>query len=109
MPKREAPSIKAEPARDARKQANIDRRKRERAYEALSKRVSELEARIADAERSIKEVEQQMALPDFYADQTVAKAALAKHQELMWQVGELLSQWEMLQAESDQYADLQNQ
>jgi hypothetical protein len=39
----------------------------------------------------------------------VAKAALAKHQELMWQVGELLSQWEMLQAESDQYADLQNQ
>jgi hypothetical protein len=50
-----------------------------------------------------------MAAPDFYADQTAAKASLAKHQELMWQVGELLSQWEMLQAETDQYADVRDQ
>ena len=107
VPKRDVPSIKVEPSHDERKQANIDRRKRERAYQALNKRVTELEARIAEAERSIKDVEQQMALPDFYADQTAAKAALARHQELMWQVGELLSQWEMLQAESDQYADHQ--
>ncbi len=109
LPKRDAPSIKAEPARDERKQANIDRRKRERAYQTLAKRVSDLEARIAEAEKTIKEVEQQMAAPDFYVDQTAAKAARAKHQELMWQVGELLSQWEMLQAETDQYADIRNE
>ena len=109
MPKRDAPSTATEPGRDERRQANLDRRKRERAFQALTKRVAELEARIADAEKTIKDVEQQMAAPDFYVDQTAAKAALAKHQELMWQVGELLSQWEMLQAETDQYADLRNQ
>ncbi len=113
-PKRDAPFVKGEPvkgdaSRDERKHANIERRKRERAYQALTKRVAELEARIAEAERAIKEVEQQMAAPDFYAEPTAAKASLAKHQELMWQVGELLSQWEAVQGETEQYSDLRNQ
>ena len=108
VPKRDAPSAKAEPTREERKQANIERRKRERAYQALTRRVAELETRIAEAEKTIKDVEQQMASPDFYANQEQARAALARHQALMWEVGELLGQWEMLQAETEQYADVRN-
>jgi uncharacterized coiled-coil protein SlyX len=86
-------------SREEQRTANIERRKLERAQQALVKRVTELEARIADAERTIKEVEAQMAAPDFYADPAAAKQLLTRHQELMWQVGELLAQWEMLQSD----------
>ena len=40
-----------------------------------------------------------MSAPDFYQDHEKSKPILVKHQELMWEVGELLGQWEMLQAE----------
>jgi len=91
-----------------RKQASAEKHKRERAFKALKNRVTELEARIADREKAIKEVEQVMAAPDFYSDHEKSKPVLAQHQALMWEVGELLSQWEMLQSEADQYADLRN-
>jgi ATP-binding cassette subfamily F protein 3 len=65
-----------------------------------------LEARIAEKEKAIKEVELAMAAPDFYNDHEKSKPVLAQHQALMWEVGELLSQWEMLQGEAEQYADL---
>ena len=61
--------------------------------------MADLEARIADRERAIKEVEQKMAAPDFYSDHEASKPVLAQHQALMWEVGELLGQWEMLQSE----------
>ncbi|MGH9204620.1 MAG: ATP-binding cassette domain-containing protein, partial [Vicinamibacterales bacterium] len=106
--RRNIPPSKIEPARDEKKQANIERRRRERAYLALTKRVVELEARIAEAEQTIKDVERQLAAPEFYADHQAARSALARHQELMWQVGELLGQWEMLQNEAALYADVRN-
>ena len=43
-----------------------------------------------------------MSAPDFYNDHEKSKPVLAQHQALMWEVGELLSQWEMLQAETEQ-------
>ena len=49
-----------------------------------------------------------MSAPDFYNDHEKSKPVLAQHQALMWEVGELLGQWEMLQSEADQYADLRN-
>ena len=49
-----------------------------------------------------------MAAPDFYSDHEKSKPVLARHQALMWEVGELLGQWEMLQNEAEQYADLRN-
>ena len=66
------------------------------------------EARIGAKEKAIKDVEQTMAAPDFYADHEKSKPVLAQHQALMWEVGELLAQWEMLQGEAEQYADLRN-
>jgi ATP-binding cassette, subfamily F, member 3 len=105
--KPQAPSLKPQaPTYEDRKREQAEKNKRERAYKALKNRVTELEARIADREKAIKDVEQVMAAPDFYSDHEKSKPVLAQHQALMWEVGELLGQWEMLQNEAEQYADL---
>ena len=99
---------KPEQSYEDRKREQAERNKRERAFKALKNRLAELEARIADREKAIKDVEQTMAAPDFYSDHEKSKPILAQHQALMWEVGELLGQWEMLQNEAEQYADLRN-
>jgi ATP-binding cassette subfamily F protein 3 len=101
-------AAKPEQAYEARKRESAEKNKRERAHKALKNRIAELEARIADREKAIKDVEQTMAAPDFYADHEKSKPVLGQHQALMWEVGELLGQWEMLQSEAEQYADLRN-
>lgn len=93
---------------DERKRDTAEQRKRERAFKALKDRVTDLEARIAEREKAIKDVEVKMSAPEFYTDHEGSKPVLAQHQALMWEVGELLSQWEMLQSEVSQFADLQN-
>jgi hypothetical protein len=42
-----------------------------------------------------------MADPAFYQQREAAEASLARHQSLMWEVGELMQQWEML-SETDE-------
>ena len=106
---KQAPSPKPpEQSYEDRKREQAEKKKRERAYKALRDRVAELEARIADREKQIKEVEQIMAAADFYSDHEKSKPVLARHQALMWEVGELLGQWEMLQNETEQYPDLRS-
>jgi uncharacterized coiled-coil protein SlyX len=73
----------------------------------LRDRISDLESRIAERERSIKDLEAVMSAPGFYAQHDHAKPLIDQHQMLMWEVGELLNQWEMLQAESASFADLE--
>ena len=107
-PKPQVPSPRPEQTYEDRKREQAEKNKRQRAYKTLKNRVAELEARIADREKAIKDVEQVMAGPDFYSDHEKSKPVLAQHQALMWEVGELLGQWEMLQAEAEQYADLRN-
>jgi ATP-binding cassette subfamily F protein 3 len=87
---------------------SAERKKRERALKTLTGRVAELEARIAEREQNIKALEATMATPEFYDLPDQAKSAIDRHQSLMWEVGELLNQWEMLQAEIDEYADLKS-
>jgi len=99
------PEKKPEQSYEDRKRDQADKNKRERAYKTLKNRLAELEARIADREKAIKDVEQTMAAPDFYSDHEKSKPVLAQHQALMWEVGELLGQWEMLQNEAEQYSD----
>jgi ATP-binding cassette subfamily F protein 3 len=110
LPRSQGPGPKPQPEQSYadRKQAAAEKNKRERAFKALKNRVTELEARIADREKAIKEVEQVMSAPDFYNDHEKSKPVLAKHQALMWEVGELLGQWEMLQNETEQFSDLRN-
>ena len=110
-PEHPSPAAKPKPEQtyEDRKRDAAEKRKRERAFKALKDRVAEIEARIADREKAIKDVEQTMSAPDFYNDHEKSKPVLAQHQELMWEVGELLGQWEMLQSRAGAaYEDLTN-
>jgi ATP-binding cassette subfamily F protein 3 len=92
------------PGRDyaAKKRDDAEQRRRDRARKALEGRVTELEGRIGEAENAIKRLEEQMGDPAFYTRPDGGKALIDEHQNLMWKVGELLSQWEMLTGELEQ-------
>jgi ATP-binding cassette subfamily F protein 3 len=86
-----------EPSRDKRKRVDTERRKHQRAAEALQNRIAALEARIAEREAAVRELEVMMSAPGFYDDREASKSVIDKHQALMWEVGDLISQWEALQ------------
>jgi ATP-binding cassette subfamily F protein 3 len=105
-PRAAAPPPPAKPVdkaaeHEARRRDAAERKKRERAYQALAGRLTDLEGRIAEREAAVKAAEAAMAAPGFYDDPAAAKATLDRHQALMWEVGELLGQWEMLQSEAE--------
>ena len=82
---------------DQRKRQEADARRDKKAADAQRRRVEELEARIADRERAIKEIEVLMSAPGFYDDHEAARPVVDRHQALMWEVGDLMNQWEALQ------------
>ena len=84
--------------RDERKRADAEARKAARAEQARRARIDELEARIAEHERAIREIEVAMAAPGFYDDRAAAQPLIDRHQTLMWEVGDLMHQWESLQS-----------
>ncbi|HUF46570.1 MAG TPA: ABC-F family ATP-binding cassette domain-containing protein [Vicinamibacterales bacterium] len=79
------------------KRADAETRREQRAADERARRVGELESRIAEREAAIKALEADMAVPGFYDDRTRAEATAARHQALMWEVGDLMNQWEALQ------------
>jgi ATP-binding cassette subfamily F protein 3 len=79
------------------KDARADRQARERELKKTKARLAELERRIAEKEQAVKELERQMASPGFYDVRSRADKAVADHKALMFEVGELMSQWEALQ------------
>ena len=87
--------------REDKKKADAESRKRSRELQARQARIESLEARIAETESAIREVEQQMSAPGFYDDRVAAQPVIDRHQALMWQVGDLMHQWEELQSLSD--------
>ena len=60
-----------------------------------------MEARIAECEAAMREIEAQMAAPGFYDDHAAAQPVIDRHQALMWQLGDLMHQWEELQSAAD--------
>jgi ATP-binding cassette, subfamily F, member 3 len=82
---------------DERKRQETEARKAKKALDARRKRIDDLEARIADREQAIKEIEITMTAPGFYDNHETAKPIIDKHQTLMWEVGDLMHQWEELQ------------
>ena len=72
-------------------------RKKDRVEQARRAQVDALEARIAETEKAIREIEEAMAAPGFYDDRAAAQPVIDRHQTLMWEVGELMHQWEELQ------------
>ena len=91
----------AKPDFETRKREQAEQRKREKERKARQARVAELESRIADHERAIKDLEAEMAAPGFYERREAAQPVIDRHQALMWQVGELMHQWEMLSEAAD--------
>jgi ATP-binding cassette subfamily F protein 3 len=83
-------------AHEARKRERAEEKRRQRELTARRARVNDLETRIADRERQIKELEALMSAAGFYQDREAAQPAIDRHQALMWEVGELMHQWEAL-------------
>jgi ATP-binding cassette subfamily F protein 3 len=76
-----------------------DRQARDREAKRMKARLADLEQRISEKEKAVRDLEAQMASPGFYEDRTRAEEAAEAHKKLMWEVGDLLSQWEALQTE----------
>ena len=94
------PAPKAERAAARHRKHQHENRRQNRQTKALKARISSLEERIADREQAVQLLEKQMASPDFYTDEVAAQATIAQHQGLMWEVGDLINQWEALQKEA---------
>ena len=77
--------------RQQRREEDKQRQKVERAKE---RQLAELEARIADRESELSELETAMAAPDFFRDVEVAKAAGERHSTLTAEIAALYQVWE---------------
>jgi ATP-binding cassette subfamily F protein 3 len=82
---------------DQKKKADAEARRAKKETDARQRRISDLEARIAQAEAQIKDLEHAMSAPGFYEDREASKPLIDRHQALMWEVGDLMNQWEALQ------------
>ena len=90
----------AQPARDQKKLLEAEERRHKRAADAVRARIVELEGRISERETAIKELEATMSVPGFYEDHVASRPVIDRHQALMWEVGDLMNRWEMLQLEA---------
>jgi ATP-binding cassette subfamily F protein 3 len=96
-PSRGRPSRQAPAAYAEKKKVDAEQRRRQRAADERARRVRDLEQRIAEREQEIKDLEARMASPGFYEARGSAEAVVSRHQALMWEVGDLMNQWENLQ------------
>jgi ATP-binding cassette, subfamily F, member 3 len=84
---------------DERKRHEAETRRIKKAADQRRKRIEELEARIADREQAIKDIESSMSSPGFYENRDAAQPIIDRHQALMWEVGDLMNEWEALQTD----------
>jgi ATP-binding cassette subfamily F protein 3 len=92
-----APAVTAQQDREERKRLEGERKKKQREQESLRKRIADIESRIASSEAEVKHLEAAMSEAGFYEDSARSKPVIDRHQALMWEVGDLMAQWEALQ------------
>jgi hypothetical protein len=80
---------------EEKKRADADARRRQRAADERSQRISNLETRIAEREQEIKALERQMAAPGFY-DQRDAAHLVVTAPAIDVEVGDLMNEWESM-------------
>ena len=97
-PDRRTPRSRSSAAEHKRQQGET--RRRQRRLDALRTRIAELERRISEREETIRRLETEMATPGFYEDAQAAEKTVLRHQNLMWEVGDLMNQWEALETEA---------
>jgi ATP-binding cassette subfamily F protein 3 len=88
-------------ARKRRRLAADVRKRQQRAVEAQHRRVTAIEQEINDREAALKKLEVTMSQPDFYKELKSANTLVAEHQALMWEIGDLMHEWETLQNTSE--------
>jgi ATP-binding cassette subfamily F protein 3 len=91
------PQPNAQQDREERKRVEAERKKKQRELDSLRKRISDLESRISTSEAEVKQLEAAMSESGFYEDVARSKPVIDRHQALMWEVGDLMAQWEALQ------------
>jgi ATP-binding cassette, subfamily F, member 3 len=96
---RSLPRKDRERSYEDKKRADAETRRRRRAADDRARRIADLESRISAREAEIKDLEARMAAPGFYDQRERADATVTRHQALMWEVGDLMNQWEALQAQ----------
>jgi ATP-binding cassette subfamily F protein 3 len=96
-PKPKTPAESSPHTYEHKKKLDAEARRTKKADDERNRRITELESRISEREHAIKELEAQMATPGFYDNRELSQAVLAKHHGLMWEVGDLMNQWEALQ------------
>ena len=84
----------------AHKRLQVEARRRKRRLDELRRRIGDLERRIAEREEEVRKLEADMAAPGVFTDAATADAAVRRHQALMWEVGDLMNQWEALEQEA---------
>ncbi len=89
-------------SRDNRKREEVERRKKQRAVDSLHSRIADLESRIAEREVQVRDLEATIGAAGFYDDPPAASATIDRHKALMWEVGDLIAQWEALQAHASE-------
>jgi ATP-binding cassette subfamily F protein 3 len=95
---RTAAPPQAEPeSYEERKAREVEARKQRKAQDARRRRLEDLELRISEREAEIKSIEARMSEPGFYENHETSKPVIDRHQALMWEVGDLMGQWETLQ------------
>ena len=96
-PKADRPRAEPAAVHAERKRQAAEQRKQDQAAKKRQTQISELEARIAEREQAMKEIEAAMSSPGFYANRDQAQPLIERHQTLMWELGDLMHQWEELQ------------
>ena len=96
-PAEKTQAVKAQQDREERKRLDVERKKKQREQESLRKRIADLETRISTREAEVKQLEATMSEAGFYEDTARSKPVIDRHQALMWEVGDLMAQWEALQ------------
>jgi ATP-binding cassette subfamily F protein 3 len=96
------PVRKPPPTYAEKKKVDAESRRRQKAADERARRVRDLEQRIAEREEAIRELETRMSAPGFYDVRETAEPIISRHQALMWEVGDLMNQWEGLQTIHDE-------
>jgi ATP-binding cassette subfamily F protein 3 len=79
-----------------RKKLAAEQRRRDQRVKKIQTTISDLEARIAEREQAMREIEAAMSAPGFYENRDQSQVLVNRHQTLMWELGELMHQWEEL-------------
>ena len=98
-----APRLRKPDPSDLKAVAEAERQARiaaDRAEKKRKQRLEEIEKRIAEREAAVGAIEKEMSSAGFFEDRARAEKAAKDRESLMWEVNDLMGQWELMQQET---------